>query len=124
MLSSIESAVRQALETVKDPCMVAGGLDLTIVDLGLVTDVAINDDNIRIEITFTEVGCQFTHRVIDSIYTAVEAVSGEAEVQVVPQWNKAWTPEWMSEVGRVEFYAARERLAERLKAVPVAPNAK
>lgn len=122
MWPSLRYAVRDALGTIKDPCMVAGGLDLSIIDLGLITDVTVEDGDVKIEITFTEVGCQFTHRVIDSIYTAVEAIQGVTSVQVTPQWNKAWTPEWMSEEGRAAYEAARDRFTDRLKAIPTVPQ--
>ena len=124
MWPPVEYAVRDALATIKDPCMVAGGLDLSIVDLGLITDVTVTGDAISIEITFTEVGCQFTHLVIDSIYTVVEAIPGVVSVQVTPQWKKAWTPEWMSEEGKSAFFAARGRFAERLKATPLSAPTK
>lgn len=122
MSSSLERAVREVLTTIKDPCMVAGGLDLSIVELGLITDVTVAGDNVGIEITFTEVGCQFTHRVIDSIYAAVEVIPGVETIQVTPQWDKAWTPERMSPEARTAFFLARERFAERLKTMAVAPG--
>jgi metal-sulfur cluster biosynthetic enzyme len=114
--ADIETAVRAALAAVKDPCMVAGGLDLSIIDLGLISALEVNQGRVDIRITFTEVGCQFTHRVIDSIYTAVEALAGVEDVSVTPAWDKAWTPEWMTPAGQEAFAAAKDRFAGRLAA--------
>ncbi len=111
---SLKGAVRAALATVKDPCMVAGGLDLSIVDLGLISALEIEEGRVDIRITFTEVGCQFTHRVIESVYVAVEAVPGVTNVTVTPAWDKAWTPEWMTPAGQDAFAAAKSRFAARL----------
>ena len=47
-------AVYEALDLVKDPCMVAGGHDLSILDLGLVYDVEVQaDGRVRIDMTLT-----------------------------------------------------------------------
>jgi len=111
---SLIDAVRAALATVKDPCMVAGGMDLSIIDLGLISALGVEDGRVDIRITFTEVGCQFTHRVIESVYVAVQAIPGVTDVNVTPAWDKAWTPEWMTPAGQNAFAAAKSRFAARL----------
>ncbi|HMC17816.1 MAG TPA: metal-sulfur cluster assembly factor, partial [Gemmatimonadales bacterium] len=47
-----EEAVRQALRQVKDP-----ELDMNIIDLGLVYDVAIAGGDVRVNMTLTSPGC-------------------------------------------------------------------
>lgn len=73
-------AVYEALGTVKDPCMVTGGHDLSILDLGLVYGVEAQEGGrVRVDMTLTEVGCIFTHRIFGDVYDAVEALPGWGE---------------------------------------------
>ena len=53
---NIEDALWNALADIRDPCMSAAGLDLSVVDLGLITRVDVSDNLIEIGITFTSVG--------------------------------------------------------------------
>lgn len=83
-----------ALDTVKDPCMEAAGHQLSILDLGLVYDVKVREGgSVRVEMTLTELGCIFTHRVFGGVYDVLEALPGVKEVEVVPRWAPVWSPE-------------------------------
>lgn len=117
--------VRAALQRVLDPCMVAAGHDdLSVVDLGLVRDVTVDGAKVTVTITFTEPGCQFTHRVVDDIYRHVQAVPGVAHVEVVPQWLPLWTQDDLGERARAAFAASRARAAAVLGARPTLPLAR
>ncbi|HYW03646.1 MAG TPA: metal-sulfur cluster assembly factor [Gammaproteobacteria bacterium] len=108
----LAQAVLEALDGVRDACMVAAGLDLSVRELGLVRDVECSDDGqVRIRITFTEPGCPFTHHMLHHIHEAVERVPGIAGVRVQPVWDPPWTEDWMSETARRQFRAARRRMA-------------
>ena len=94
-------AIYEALDTVKDPCMGAAGLDLSIVDLGLVYGVEVEDGAVNVEITFTEIGCVFTHVIGSGVYDAVGALPGVESVELTPRWLPLWTED------RVNAKAAR-----------------
>jgi metal-sulfur cluster biosynthetic enzyme len=109
-------AVREALERVKDPCMEAAGLDLSILDLGLVYDVQVHeDDSVRVDMTLTELGCIFTHRVIGAVYDMVEALPGVGEVEVVPRWAPVWTPERLNQKARSALEESRSAMFQTIK---------
>ncbi len=108
-------AVWEALGTVMDPCCAAGGHRISIVDLGLISRVDVIADTVEIGITFTEVGCPFTHRVIDRIESSVLALDCFRAVQVVPEWKPAWTPERMNEHARSALGESRGALRLRLE---------
>ena len=108
--------VYEALDRVKDPCMVAAGHDLSILDLGLVYDVEVQEDGrIRIDMTLTELGCIFTHRVFGEVYDAVEALPEAKEVEVVPRWSQVWTPERLNQKARRALEGSRNAMFQTIK---------
>ncbi len=111
------AAAWAALATVKDPCLVAAGFALSIVDLGLVRGLAIEDGRINVEITFTEPGCPFTHRVVVDVEAALEA-AGFGSVAIQPVWDTIWTEESLSPQARREFTTARTCMAGSLTRRP------
>ena len=109
-------AVNEALDRVKDPCMKAAGLDLSILDLGLVYGVEVHEGgSVRIDMTLTEVGCIFTHRVFGDVYEAVEALPGVTEVEVVPHWTPVWTEERLNRKARSALEGSRNAMFRTMK---------
>jgi metal-sulfur cluster biosynthetic enzyme len=95
---------------------VAAGHDLSILDLGLVYDVEVQEDGrIRIDMTLTELGCIFTHRVFGEVYDAVEALPEAKEVEVVPRWSPVWTPERLNQKARRALEGSRNAMFQTIK---------
>jgi len=72
---------------------------LSIIDLGIVRDVKMNDDEIEVVITPTYTGCP----AMDMITTMVKiqlATLGFKKTKVTQLLSPAWTTEWMSEEGK------------------------
>ena len=80
--------VRQALRQVKDP-----ELDLNIIDLGLVYDVAVDDGDVRIEMTLTSPGCPAGPMITNDADKAVRVLEGVKDVNIAIVWEPYWTPE-------------------------------
>jgi len=80
--------VRQALRQVKDP-----ELDLNIIDLGLVYDVAVDDGEVRIEMTLTSPGCPAGPMITSDAHKAVRVLEGVKDVNIEIVWEPYWTPE-------------------------------
>ena len=108
--------VEAALGEVFDPCLLAAGHRMSVLALGLISRVEETASRIEVGITFTEVGCQFTHRVILSIEERLRSLGRFAEVRIVPDWSRAWTPERMQPGARRALDEGRVRLAGRLGA--------
>ena len=106
--------VYEALNMVKDPCMVAGGHDLSILDLGLVYSVEAKDGHVKVDMTLTEVGCIFTHRVFGDVYEAIEALTGVKEVEVVPRWTPVWTEERLNQKARTALEGSRTAMSRTI----------
>ena len=83
-----EEAVRTALRKVKDP-----ELNLSIIDLGLVYEVAVDEGDVRVQMTLTSPGCPSGPEIITDAQRAVEAMDGVKTVDVELVWSPYWTPE-------------------------------
>ena len=116
MSGDLREQVWTALGGVRDPCMIAAGHDLSIMDLGLVYGVEVEDGAVEVLLTFTEPGCMFTHRVVADVYDALEALPGVDAVKVTPRWNPVWTEDRMNEKARLAFSRGRSAL----RVLPVA----
>ena len=85
----------EAAAAVKDPEVPV----LTIEDLGVLRDVAVDDGRIRVDITPTYSGCPAMEAIRDDVVLALtRAGFGDVEVRLV--LSPAWTTDWMSEDGK------------------------
>lgn len=87
--------VLEALKECYDP-----EIPLNIVDLGLVYDIDILENRVKVTMTLTSPGCPLHSSIADSVRRKIEQIEGvrQAEIQVV--WQPAWTPERMSPEAR------------------------
>lgn len=107
--------VYEALDTVKDPCMGAAGLDLSIVDLGLVYGVEVDNGAVNVEMTFTEIGCVFTHVIGTRVYDAVGALPGVDSVELTPRWLPLWTEDRVNEKASKALSGNRSAMLQKIK---------
>jgi len=80
--------VRLALRKVKDP-----ELNLNIVDLGLVYDVAVEGRTVTVDMSLTSPACPSGPQLMADAERAVRNVPGVGEVQVNLVWQPLWTPD-------------------------------
>src|SRR4051812_20775849 len=80
--------VKLALRKVKDP-----ELNLNIVDLGLVYDVAVDGSDVQIDMTLTSPGCPAGPQIMGDIERVVKAMPGVAAVNLNLVWEPFWTPD-------------------------------
>ena len=85
-----EQTVRQALRTVKDP-----ELNLSIIDLGLVYDVVVEDGAVHIRMTLTSPGCPAGPQIMNDIHKTLRPLEGVKDVDIEIVWEPYWTPERM-----------------------------
>jgi ring-1,2-phenylacetyl-CoA epoxidase subunit PaaD len=72
---------------------------LTIADLGVLRDVAVNDGRVEVAITPTYSGCPAMNMIALEIELALER-EGFGKPQIRTVLSPAWTTDWMSEDGR------------------------
>jgi metal-sulfur cluster biosynthetic enzyme len=83
-----EDAVRVALRKVKDP-----ELDLSIIDLGLVYEIAVNEGEVHIQMSLTSPGCPSGPEIMAGAQEAIEELEGVTKADVELVWSPYWTPD-------------------------------
>jgi metal-sulfur cluster biosynthetic enzyme len=87
--------VSDALRDCYDP-----EIPINLVDLGLIYDIAIDDDHVNVVMTLTARGCPAHTFISDNVRQRVSKIAGvkSANVQVV--WDPPWDVSRVSEEGK------------------------
>jgi metal-sulfur cluster biosynthetic enzyme len=88
--------VFEALKVVVDP-----ELGINIVDLGLVYDVDIEDEAIKVTYTLTSMGCPVGPLIEQQMTQILTTIPGIKIVEGNMTFNPPWSPERMSEEARL-----------------------
>src|SRR5690348_2596187 len=83
------------LEDVKDPEIPV----LSLVDLGVITNVEVGDTGVKIELTPTFVGCPALDMIKDDIVAVLKS-RGIDQVDVEVTFRETWTSDKISEKGK------------------------
>jgi len=83
------------LEEINDPEVPV----LSIIDLGIVRDVKMNDEELEVVITPTYTGCPAMDMISATIKIQL-ATLGFKKIKITQILSPAWTTEWMSEEGK------------------------
>lgn len=90
----IERRVWQALYQVEDPEM-----PISIVDLGLIYGVEVEDGVADVDMTLTYTGCPARDMLISEVTRSVSAVDGVEETDISIVWSPGWTVDMVTEQG-------------------------
>jgi ring-1,2-phenylacetyl-CoA epoxidase subunit PaaD len=97
--------IRSILDKVTDPEVPV----LSVIDLGIIRDIKLNDDEVEVVITPTYSGCPAMDVISMNIRLALLS-HGHKKIKVTSVLSPAWTTDWMSEEGK-----------QKLKAYGIAP---
>ena len=89
-----------ALDEIPDPEIPV----ISLVDLGVVRDVAVDGEHVRIEFTPTFLGCPALEVMRRAIEEKVEALGGEPQVAVIQ--DDSWSTDRISQAGREKLRKA------------------
>jgi phenylacetate-CoA oxygenase PaaJ subunit len=84
-----------ALAEVQDPEM-----PINLVDLGLVYKVEVNGALVKVELTFTAMGCPAYEMILDDVRERLLAEEGIEEVIVQVVWDPPWSSAMLTPEGR------------------------
>jgi len=90
-----KQAIYSYLEEINDPEVPV----LSIIDLGIVRDVRMNDEELEVIITPTYTGCPAMDMINATIKIQL-ATLGFKKIKITQVLSPAWTTEWMSEEGK------------------------
>lgn len=93
------NAIWKILETVKDPEVPV----LSVVDLGVIRAVALEEQQVRVTITPTYTGCPAMDMISMHIKMALNAAGYQTTIQTV--LSPAWTTDWITENGKQQLKA-------------------
>jgi metal-sulfur cluster biosynthetic enzyme len=83
-----EDQVRMALRRVKDP-----ELNLNIVDLGLVYNVAVDGTRVSVDMSLTSPGCPSGPEIMGDAEAQLKAMPGVTDATINLVWSPFWSPE-------------------------------
>lgn len=90
--------VKEKLKNVIDP-----ETQVSIVDMGFVRDVDIDDGRVEIKMTLTTPGCPLHSMFTSEVRDGVSEVRGVEEVDVELVFDEPWRPEMMSDEAKKEL---------------------
>ncbi|MBA2713180.1 MAG: DUF59 domain-containing protein [Rubrobacteraceae bacterium] len=106
--SPSREAVIGALDNCYDPC--CRERRISVVDMGLIESIEIQDRRVRIEMVLTTGWCPFASRLLEMVTEEVGALPTVDSVGVDVVWDPAWTPQRMSESAREKLRLPLEKL--------------
>lgn len=93
-----ERDVWNALYEVQDPEM-----PISVVDLGLIYSIEVDDGHAAIDMTLTYTGCPARDMLREEIREATATVAGIDEVDLQLVWNPEWSVEMVTEQGKQDL---------------------
>ncbi|MEM7536718.1 MAG: metal-sulfur cluster assembly factor [Chloroflexota bacterium] len=112
-----QSEVYDALGKCYDPCCRES--EISVVDMGLIENVNIDDGNVKIDMVLTSGWCPFVGNLNGMILDEVGQIEGVNHVDVEVVWNPVWTMDRLSDSAREKLTIPLEPLLpyreERIK---------
>jgi metal-sulfur cluster biosynthetic enzyme len=112
MTPDLEREVMAALHEVKDPCSVAVGTPLSLVEMGLVRSCDISPDaDVRIVLDVTSPMCLMAGHFLNDAQERLSAIPAVRSACVTVDPSGEWTPERIVDEGRGGGTSGRRGLA-------------
>jgi metal-sulfur cluster biosynthetic enzyme len=99
-----------ALEQVVDPCSVTAGAPLSVVDMGLISDLRVGEDGrVSLRMRATSAMCTMIGGIMKDAEDRLARVEGVTGVEITLHSGAIWTEADMTEKGRRALEARRAR---------------
>jgi metal-sulfur cluster biosynthetic enzyme len=101
--------VMTVLRDCYDPC--CRDREISVVDMGLIEDVRIEDDHVHIDMLLTTGWCPFVANLYQMMETQIKQQCGGVKtVKIEVLWNPAWTMDRLSDSARKKLTLPLEEL--------------
>jgi metal-sulfur cluster biosynthetic enzyme len=87
-----------ALREVMDP-----EIPISLVDMGLIYDVRLEEGTAVVELTYTAIACPCTHFIKWDIAERLQREPGVADIRIEEVWSPAWTKARITPTGRAQM---------------------
>ncbi|KXF56444.1 hypothetical protein AXA44_34435 [Rhodococcus sp. SC4] len=104
---SLTDDVRAALSTVVDPCSIATGVPISLVDMGLVQDIDVKVRSVTVTLQPTSPFCMQIGLMTEKMEQAVAEAADFDEVRITVDHEAEWMPEMMAESSRAALRRVR-----------------
>jgi metal-sulfur cluster biosynthetic enzyme len=87
--------IERVLETIVDPCSIASGVPISLIEMGLISEIEDRSGAMTITLRLTSPTCWQVGNIIGEIEQRVESL-GLGPVRCIVDMSAAWTPDMMS----------------------------
>ena len=101
--------LRDALRRVVDPCSIATGVPVDLLDMGLVSDLRLDDGTAYVELIVTSPLCTQIGLIAEWIREVLAEVDGVSAIEVTVDARAQWWPGMMAASARERLRAVRPR---------------
>jgi metal-sulfur cluster biosynthetic enzyme len=109
-MSALRDRVMEGLEDVIDPCSVTAGAPLSVVDMGLINELCVDEEGVvRVSMRATSAMCTMIAGIMKVAEERLARVEGVSRVEIKLCSGGIWTEADMTERGRRTLAARRER---------------
>lgn len=106
-MADLETRVHDRMDRVIDPCSAAQGYDFSVLEMGLLEDISVEDGHVTVSLRLTSPTCMMVDRFLEQIDEAVTPLDGVESVSLDTDDGLSWAPSMMDE-------AAMDRRRARL----------
>jgi metal-sulfur cluster biosynthetic enzyme len=121
----IVTAIKEALDTVVDPCSRMNGTWMSLMELGMIDSVATrNAGGVLIKLLLDDPTCAYLYEIQRAVRTAALSVPDVSHVEIEVVYDRIWTEDLLSARGREKLRASRARPpSPLLQIAPYSPSA-
>lgn len=105
--------IRHRLEGVIDPCSVAAGNEMNILEMGLVDRIELTDGHLDVGMRLTSPQCPMLQHFVAEVSRVLDGIPGITDVTVRGDSGMNWTPDDMTPEARQRRRSHLGRLAAR-----------
>jgi metal-sulfur cluster biosynthetic enzyme len=115
MRGPLPAAVADALAQVYDPCSMATGTPLNVIEMGLVRDVVVDGGHVSVTLCATTPSCVLIASIMQGVHDMLARAPEFDAVDVHLDAEAFWTPDLMTADAREGLQARRRALTERMR---------
>jgi metal-sulfur cluster biosynthetic enzyme len=103
------TAVLEAVASVVDPCSIATGRPVSLIEMGLLTEVTIQAPDVTVTLALTSPVCLQAINIVAAVEDALSAVPGVERARCKIDAAAEWDPEMIDPIARAQLRALRPR---------------